>query len=255
MQALDALLFSSLWVAAAAAALAAAAGQALGGAPGGGPALLAFGGTLAIYNLDRLRDLARDRASAPARSAFVERHRSVLIGLTLGGAALGAAGGALAGWRALLPLLPALPLALAHRRLKRLWMAKALYVTAGWVLVVAGVPAVAAGAPRAGAAWAAAIFGLAVFGNAVASNVRDAEAAAAVFGAERPLRLARASAAASVAAALLAPPPLRPLGLVGAATLAALLGFRPGERYGLAVVDGALLAGALAALALQSGTT
>ena len=150
----------------------------------------------------------------------------MLIGLALGGTALGAAGGALAGWRALLPLLPALPLALAHRRLKRLWMAKALYVTAGWVLVVAGVPAVAAGAPRAGAAWAAAIFGLAVFGNAVASNVRDAEAAAAVFGAERPLRLARASAAASVAAALLAPPPLRPLGLVGAATLAALLGFR-----------------------------
>jgi hypothetical protein len=46
------------------------------------------------------------------------------------------------------------------------------------------------------------------------------------------------------------PPEPAPLGLVGAAILAALVGFRPGERYGLAVVDGALLGGALVALAL-----
>jgi 4-hydroxybenzoate polyprenyltransferase len=248
---LDLLLFSSLWVAAAAAALAAATGEALGGGAGAGPLLLAFGGTLAVYDLDRLRDLARDRASAPARSAFVDRHRIVLVGLALGGAALGAAGAALAGPRALLPLVPALPLALAHRRLKRLWMAKAAYVTAAWVLVVVGVPALAAGARTPDAAWAAALVGLAVFANAVASNVRDAEAAAARFGSERPLRLARACAAAGAAAALLAPAALRPLGLVCAATFAALLGFRPSERYGLGVVDGALLLGALAALAAK----
>jgi 4-hydroxybenzoate polyprenyltransferase len=246
--ALDALLFSSLWVAAAAAALTGAVAAALGGGSAWGPLLLAFGGTLAVYDLDRLRDLERDRASAPARSAFVERHRSVLIALCAAGAALGAVGAWLCGPRALLPLAPALPLALAHRRLKRLWMAKALYVTTGWLLVVVGVPALAARAPGRAVAWAAALLGLAIFANAIASNVRDAEAAAAVLGGERPLRAARACAAASVAAGVLAPPAIRPLGLVGAATLAALLGFRRSERYGLAVVDGALLAGALAAL-------
>jgi len=246
--ALDALLFSSLWVAAAAAALAGAVGVALGAGLAPGPLLLAFGGTLAVYGLDRLRDLPRDRASAPRRSAFVERHLRVLMGLAAVGAGLGAAGAWLCGPRALLPLLPALPLALLHRRLKRLWMAKALYVTAGWLLVVVGVPALAARAPLPDAAWAAGVLGLALFANAVASNVRDAEAAAAVIGGERALRFARALAAASLAATFAAPPAIRPLGLVGAATLVALLGFRPTERYGLAVVDGALLVGALGAL-------
>jgi hypothetical protein len=245
----DALLFSSLWVAAAAAALAAAVGRALAS----GPLLLAFGGTLAIYNLDRLRDLPRDRLTAPARSAFVDRHRGVLLALGAGGAALGAAGALLSGPRALVPLALALPLALAHRRLKRLWMAKALYVTLGWLLVVVGVPGAAA--PRApelvrAALAAAAILGPAILANAIASNVRDAEAAAAVFGGGRALFAARWIAASSIAAALLAPPALQPLGLVGVATLAALVGFRPGERYGLAVVDGALLAGGLGAYAL-----
>jgi hypothetical protein len=247
---LDALLFSSLWVAAAALVLAAASGRAVGGAPGPGPLLLAFGGTLAVYNLDRLRDLARDRGPAPARSAFVDRHRLVLTALGCAGAAGGAAGALLAGPRALLPLVPALPLALAHRRLKRLWLAKAYYVTLGWVLVVLGVPAAAAvpAPPGARVASAAAVLGLAVLANAIASNVRDAEAAAAVFGPRRALLVARLAAAASVGLALLAPPPVRPLGFVGAATLAALLAFRPGERYGLAVVDGALLVGGIAAL-------
>jgi len=247
---LDALLFSSLWVAAAAAALAGATGRALGVGPAAGPLLVAFGGTLAVYNLDRLRDLARDRASAPARSAFVERHRGVLSALAAAGAALGALGAALAGPRALAPLALALPLALAHRRLKRFWMAKALYVSFAWVLVVVGVPAAAApAAPEVGrtALFAAAILGAAIFANAVASNVRDAEAAAAVFGPGRALLAARWVAAASVAAALAAPPPAQPLGLAGVLTLAALVGFRPGERYGLAVVDGALLVGGLGA--------
>jgi hypothetical protein len=64
---------------------------------------------------------------------------------------------------------------------------------------------------------------------------------------------ARWIAASSLAAALLAPPALQPLGLVGLATLAALVGFRPGERYGLGVVDGALLAGGLGACWLGGG--
>jgi 4-hydroxybenzoate polyprenyltransferase len=250
----DALLFSSLWVSAAAAALCAGASRAFGVAPAAGPLLVAFGGTLAVYNLDRLRDLARDRASAPARSAFVERHFGVLAGLAAGGAALGGLGAALAGPRALLPLAAALPLALAHRRLKRLWMAKALYVTAGWLLVVVGVPAAAAegGAPARAVAWVSLVVGLALLANAIASNVRDREAAAAVLGRDRALRIASGAAVASLAAALAAPAPARCLVGLAAAMLAAVLAFRPGERYGLAVVDGALLAGGLAALALGS---
>jgi hypothetical protein len=249
---LDALLFSSLWVAAAAAALGAAVSRVLAGSPAPGPLLLAFGGTLAIYNLDRLRDLPRDRASAPARSVFVDRHYGVLAALGAGGALLGAAGAWLSGPRALAPLALALPLALAHRRLKRFWMAKSLYVSLAWVLVVVGVPAAAAPAGpelAAAALGAAAILGAAIFANAIASNVRDAEAAAAVLGPGRALLVARWVAASSVAAALFAPPAVQPLGLAGVATLAALVGFRPGERYGLAVVDGALLLGGIGACA------
>jgi 4-hydroxybenzoate polyprenyltransferase len=246
--AIDALLFSSLWVALAAAALAAAVSRALGTAPAAGPLLVAFGGTLAVYGLDRLRDLDRDRSTAPARSAFVARHRRVLMALAAAGAALGAAGALRAGPYAGLPLGAALPLALLHRRLKRLWTLKALYVTAGWVAIVVGVPAVSAGAALGDTAWAAVLVGAAVFANAIASNVRDEEAAAAVYGGPAALRVARAAAALATLTAFAAPPPVRPLGWVAAATLAALLAWRPGERYGLAIVDGALLAGALAAL-------
>jgi 4-hydroxybenzoate polyprenyltransferase len=248
VRAFDALLFSSLWVAAAAAALSAAAGRALGVPPGPGPLLVAFGGTLAIYNLDRLRDLARDRGPAPERSAFVARHHTVVIALCAAGAALGAAGAWLAGARTWLLLAAALPLALGHRRLKHVWSAKALYVTTVWVAIVVGVPALAAQAEPRETAWAAGLVGLAIFGNAIASNVRDREAAAAVFGGDAALRVARTAAAVATCAAFFAPPTLRPLGWVGIATLAALLGYRPGERYGLAVVDGALLLGALTAL-------
>lgn len=246
--AMDGLLFSSAWVALAATFLTAAVCRLLG-APPLGPALIALGGTFAIYNLDRLRDVARDRATAPERTAFVERHRLVLIQLALAGSLIAANGVWLVGSRACLPLLGALPLALFHRRLKRFWTLKALYVTTAWIAVVVGVPAVAAGAGLHDTTWAVALVGGAVFANAIASSVRDEEAAAAVYGGPAALRVARAAAAAATVAAFAAPLALRPLGWIGIATLAALLTWRPGERYGLAVVDGALLLGALTALA------
>ena len=78
---LDACLWSSAWLGLAAAALTAAAARALGLAPA--PALLglAFGGTLAVYVIDRVRDLPRDRVTAPERAAFVARHRRALLAL------------------------------------------------------------------------------------------------------------------------------------------------------------------------------
>ena len=65
-----------------------------------------------------------------------------------------------------------------------------------------------------------------------------------------PLRLARSGAGLAVVGGLLAPEAVRPLALVPAILLLALVFFRADERYGLVVVDGALGIGAVVALAL-----
>jgi hypothetical protein len=75
---LDAVAFSSIWVAAAAGALCASAALAMGVTPTFSVAGIAVSGTLFVYNVDRLRDLDRDRATTPERSAFVERNRGIL---------------------------------------------------------------------------------------------------------------------------------------------------------------------------------
>jgi hypothetical protein len=92
------------------------------------------------------------------------------------------------------------------------------------------------------------VVGAAVLANVVLSNLRDREALAGRLGARRALPLAAAIALAGFAAALLAPPAVRPLAALPLAMAAAALRFRPSERYGALVVDGALLAGALVAL-------
>lgn len=250
----DALLFSAVWVALAAAALTAAVARVLGAPQQAALATMAFAGTLVVYLVDRLRDVERDRATSPRRTAFVTRHRGALAALaaTAGAGALAVA--AAVPHRALLAPLAAAPLALLHRRLKRFALAKAAYVTAAWVAVVVGLPAAAAHAPTGVGGpggtrwvWAAATVALAIYANAVASNVRDREAGAARVGAGRALAVARGAAAASLGVAWLAPAPAAALGWIAAATLAALLPFRRGERYGLGVVDGALIAGAVVA--------
>lgn len=244
---LDPWVFSSVWVAAAAAALATASGPALGAWPAPAVPALAFCGTLVVYNLDRLRDLERDRATAPARSAFVERHRGALVALVI--VAAGAAG-LLALWlgpRALALLAPVLLAGLFHRRLKRFAGWKPFYLSVAWLLVVVGLPAVSMQAPRH-LGWVLVVVGTTVVANVIASNLRDGEAVTERFGAAVPLRLARGCALAGCGAAALAPVPVRPLVCVPLATLAALVGYRREERYGLVVVDGALIAGALLAL-------
>jgi hypothetical protein len=82
------------------------------------------------------------------------------------------------------------------------------------------------------------------------SNLRDGEGVAGRIGWSATLRVAGAVLAAGLAAALLAPAPVRPLAALPLAMGAALVGFRPSERYGAFAVDGALLAGALAALGI-----
>ncbi len=61
----DALVFSSLWLAATAAALAAAASRGMGAPADLRAVALAAAGTLVVYNVDRLRDVDRDRFIAP----------------------------------------------------------------------------------------------------------------------------------------------------------------------------------------------
>src|SRR5688572_23933558 len=245
---LDAALWSSAWLALAAAALTAASARALGAAVS--PALLglAFGGTLAVYVVDRVRDLASDRATAPARAGFVARHRRALLALAGGGAALAAASAAALGPRpaGLAALVGAI--GLAHRRLKGFAAAKPVYLTFAWTAVPVGLPA-AADASAQHVGWAAAVVGAAVLPNVMLSNLRDGEALAGRLGRRRTLAAAGAIVLAGAAVALAAPAPVRPLGALPLAMGLAAAAFRPSERYGALVVDGALLLGALAALA------
>lgn len=248
---LDACLWSSAWLGLAAAALTAAAARALGLSPA--PALLglAFGGTLAVYVIDRVRDLPRDRVTAPERAAFVARNRSALLALAgLGAGVAGLASLAL-GPRPLVLAAAVGALGLAHRRLKRFAAAKPVYLTFAWTAVPVGLPA-ASDPAAAHAGWVAAVVGAAVLANVVLSNLRDREALAGRLGAKRALPLAGAIALAGLAAALLGPAPVRPLAALPLAMAAAVLGFRPSERYGALCVDGALLAGALLALVWPS---
>jgi 4-hydroxybenzoate polyprenyltransferase len=242
-------------VACAAAALAAAAARALG--LGVEPALLAlaFCGTLAVYGVDRVRDLARDARTSPLRSAFVAAHHRPL----LAGAALAACGAlaacARAGWRVAFVAGIVAAFGLAHRRLKRLAWAKPVYLTGSWTAVAVGLPAAASGpdALQPGTlAWVAGIVAASVQANVILSNLRDAEGIAGRLGAQRARRLAATFCAGALAAALLAPAPVRALAALPLAMAAAVAGFRSGERYGALAVDGALLLGALAALALHA---
>ena len=244
---LDAVVFSSVWVSAAAGALCASASLAMGLTPASSVVGIAVSGTLFVYNVDRLRDLDRDLATTPERSAFVERNRGILVALSVAAGLFSLVFAFSVGSGPTLLLLPVLAAGLAHRRLKRIPFAKSAYITAAWLLVVVGVPAVADPA-AANVAWTAGILGLAIFANAIASNVRDAEAAIVRFGRDPGLNVARLFAALGLLLGTAAPPAVRPLVAVSLATLAALVAFRSGERYGLIVVDGALLAGALLAV-------
>ena len=249
MRALDALAWSSVWVALAAAALCAASARAMQGEVPLSAVGLALFGTLVVYNVDRLRDLERDRATAPCRSAFIEAHRGAIEGLVAGSALAAGLLALLVGLRAIAVLAPVLGLGLLHRRLKHVGLAKPFYITLAWLAVTVGLPAVLLEAP-AFAGWVSAVIGATVLANVVASNLRDGEAASAALGAHVPLRLARLGAVGGVLISLAAPAPVRPLVVVPLATLAALVSFHADERYGHVVVDGALLMGAAGALLL-----
>jgi hypothetical protein len=249
LRAFDALAFSSALVAAVAAGLVAASARAMGLCAS--PALLTLAGcgAFVVYCVDRLRDAARDRATSPLRTRFVEAHRAALIALS--GIA---AGGALASaaqvrWRVLVLAGAVAALGFAHRRLKRFAWAKPVYLTGAWTAVAVGFPAADANS-AAHLGWTLAVVAPTLQANIALSNLRDSEALAVRLGRRRVLAVASLLLAAAGAAALLAPPRVRPLACLPLALAPAVAGFRPGERFGAWAVDGALLAGAAAALAV-----
>jgi len=247
--AIDALVFSNLWMAAAAGALVAATSRAMGTAVHPEAVGLAFSGTLVVYNVDRLRDLQRDRHESPDRSRFVTEHRGRLSALTGAAAAASLYFSIRAGWSAVWALLPVLAMGLCHRRLKRFENAKILYIAAAWTWVGFGLPAVLVDDPQH-LRWIAAILALTMLANVIAFNVRDEGAPVERIRRRGALQLARIGTAIGAGLGAFAPGPAAALAAIPLATLLALIGLRPTERYSPLVVDGALLVGSLAALVL-----
>jgi hypothetical protein len=238
----DWLAFPSLLPAAVAAALLLAASQAMGVPPDWITAGLAAAGTLVVYNVDRLRDVQADRASTPLRTAFIERHRTKLLALTAAAAAASVVLAAMTTRDVQLLCAGVLAIGLLHRRLKARAGWKVLYVTAAWVCVTAGIPAMTA-RDSGSLPWVLSIYTTAIGANLLATRLRAAHLPMVLW-------TARGLALIGCVTAALAPTPVQPLAAIPASELLALAAFRPGERYGLVVIDGALLAGALICLPL-----
>lgn len=209
-------------------------------------ALLTGSGAFVIYGLDRLRDVERDRSSAPARTAFIERHGRPLTGAIA--AALAVFALAWLGAPLAIQLLCALIglVGFLHRRLKRHPVLKTGYVSLAWVAACVGMPWIAAGRPSEGA-WLAGSLLAVLEANLIASSLRDAETGSLPARPETILAAALASVALAMGLALVAPGRVPAAGWIALLECLALAGFRADERYGLIVIDGALLVGSLLA--------
>jgi len=239
--------YSSLGVALAAAVLNAVSALAMGSRVDPGLLGLAFAGTLAIYTTDRLRDLPRDKITAPERSAFIERFARSLRAQTGLAGAISVVLGLLAGPRVVLLAAIVGALGLAHRRLKGFVAIKLAYITLAWTAVAAGLPA-ALDPAATHTIWVALIVAGTVTSNVILSNLRDREGPAGRIG-EQARMWAGVNLIPTTAFAVFGPAAVRPLILLPLCMAIAVAGFRPSERYGAVVVDGALVVGGLGAWA------
>jgi len=245
-RAADIFAFSSGLPAAIGGMLSLVASRLLGAPNAGSWAFLAASGTFIIYNLDRLRDIDRDRATSPLRTAFVERNRKRLYAST-GIVAIGFVATLQAAPPSIILLCLAIGLVgLFHRRLKEIPALKATYVAFAWVAACVGLPWIASGRETAGL-WIAGILFASLAANLIASNLRDQMATVATTVAPgnpaATLWVARAIAILGIGLTLAAPASLRPIVWIPVCEGLALAFFRPTERYSQIAVDGALLIG------------
>lgn len=164
---LDALLYSSAWLAAAAAAQTAAALRlwpGVGGPAGAHVVGLVFAATLLTYNLDAALPFKHGQpAGTSGRKAWQQRHRPALLALA-GAAALTGAYLLLAdGWVHFLPLLlplaalaigyswPVLPWRGRGRAIREVPLLKVFLIAGVWTVVTVGLPALALHQPLAAA--------------------------------------------------------------------------------------------------------
>ena len=208
---------------------------------------MAAAGTFIIYNLDRLRDIDRDRATSPLRTAFVLRNLRGLY-VAVGFVAVGFLAALLAAPPSIILLCTAIGLVgLFHRRLKEFAALKAAYVSIAWVAACVGIPWIASGRISPGP-WLASILLASLTANLIASNLRDrvpsVEGEGVRSGTSPALWAARAMTILAIAVTLAAPASLQALVWIPVCEGLALAYFRPTERYGHFAVDGGLLVGA-----------
>lgn len=247
----DAFAFSSGLAAVVGGSLSLVASRVLGAPAAESWAILAASGTFIIYNLDRLRDIDRDRATSPLRTAFVVRNRQRLYA-AVGIMAICFLASLLTAPASIMLLCMAIGLVgLFHRRLKGFAALKTAYVSIAWVAACVGIPWLASGRADAGP-WLASILLASLAANLIASNLRDNEPDVEEEGARSDttptttpaLWLARAMTILAIAITLSAPDALHPLVWIPVCEGLTLAYFRPTERYGLIAVDGGLLVGA-----------
>lgn len=268
---LDAVLYSSVWLAGAAAAQTAATLHRwpAAGARGGRAVALVFAATLLVYNLDAVLPFKhREPAGASGRKAWQQRHRRALAALAVA-AALGGGYLFLAdGWWRYLPLLaPLAALALLYswplgrwrgrpRALREIPLLKVFLIAGVWAAITVGLPVLALHRPWAEAAGLLGQRFLLVLALAIVFDIRDygrdrragTRTFPGVLGVAGARRLALGLLAASVALGLgRGAPPLAVLlpGALAAAVIATAEETR-GDYFFALLADGVLLVQAAA---------
>lgn len=268
---LDAVLYSSTWLAAAAAAQTAATLHQGGPIGPGGYRLvtLVFAATLLVYNLDATLPFKhRESAGASARKAWQQRHRRALGGLATGAAIVSVYFFWVDGWWRYLPLLaPLTALALLYSwplgrwrgrlyALREVPLLKGLLIAGVWTAVTGGLPPLAQPQPWPAIAGLLGQRFLLVLALTIVFDIRDygrdrqagIRTVPGVLGVARARWLALALLAASVSVGLARG--AAPLAVLVPASLAAAVILAAEETrsdyfYAL-LTDGLLLAQAVA---------
>ncbi|HEX8656823.1 MAG TPA: hypothetical protein VF690_04785 [Hymenobacter sp.] len=265
---LDALLFSSVWLAGAAAAQTAATFVTFRSHPAVGVSYrvvaLVFAATLLVYNLDAVLPFKhRQPAGTSVRKAWQQRHRRALALLAIGAALVVGMLFLLDGWWRYLPsLLPLAALALLYswplvrwrgqrRALREVPLLKAFLIAGVWSAITVGLPTLWLHRPLVDAAVLLAQRFCLVLALAIVFDIRDQSrdlaASTRTFPVVLGLAGAKAVALACLAGAMVLgfergmPPPW--LGVVGASAAAVILlaHERRSDYFFALLADGVLL--------------